>query len=1182
MVEYAIEKEEIGNDDNSSSLTSSLPTTNLLRLGLGALDGEQHNVTTEEVESALKWGSAQLKIKNKLDKANPQVSVGSPMHKHQQAIATGESVLKLAREGYIISKATHQLYSNHPELKTNRKKINVPHDTSWVNIGYCKDDPNIACHNRPYRTIDGSCNNLQHPQLWGTAMKPFRRILEPEYCDGVSSPRCGTNGTNLPSARLVSIKLHRPEYQNDPHFNIMFAVWGQFIDHDISATALSRGNNGEFLSCCGLKPEKMHPECFPVIIPKEDSHYYGQNITCMDFVRSAPAPTCTFRAREQLNQVSSYLDGSAVYGNTEELARTLRSYEGGRLRMYRTSDNRDLLPVSTDPKDGCNRINEIKRGRYCFLSGDGRANENIHLTTIHLIMARQHNFVADKLKSVNPHWNDDRLYKESRKIVSAQIQHITYNEFLEPLLGAHIMEEFDLRSYSNGYYKNYNNTVDATVSNVFAGAAFRFAHTLLPGLIKSIGKLPGTVEYTELHNILFNPFNLYNSGYLDSTLEGAMQTNVEKSNRFFNKEVTEHLFENDISTAEVNLKNKKKSCGLDLVSLNIQRGRDHGLPGYIHWRKVCNLQPVDSFEQLNEFIDKESIIVLSKLYKTVEDIDLYSGALSEYPIEGGILGPTATCIISDQFRRLKVSDRYWYENFQQPQSFSVDQLEEIRKTTLSKIICDNADNMTIVPQEVMKINSQNNKRINCNELSDINFSLWFDKNNNINNEQELDSSEQKDHVHPLVLQNTISSLHGSVAEIYGVNKEGNNSNFILPSDISPILNSSKNKSKTVIKSYFSATITGGNISVVRNGQLITLFDGNLPATLHLDEIIDPNSWGMSAKINWTSQVEGNKTIIGNFKIPIYVNNGSIVENNFMDGNFRFEFDYKWGGNADIIIPNKEYVCKILFNGKKKSTAFDGNTEGLKKLTVEEETCTIMMGGEFYERSFLCVFFPWWCSNENLFYWYGDIELILRKYVTESQSTLRNTLKADNELINEDFQFRHVYKGKVTSGWIKLNGNYYNLVPLKMQLPKQIKTIINGTDVYVNIFGKEIIWSCAYFHNSIYGTFSLPYYFNHINVLSYTGKFYFTIDPQSNLSLYKIIFPGMHYSTYMHFHDNQNNEIINTLESPRENWLQDLTWGSIAGKLVLVGNYTNDSKNFNWDGNFILILKKVPPSFYENL
>lgn len=76
--------------------------------------------------------------------------------------------------------------------------------------------------------------------------------------------------------------------------------------------------------------------------------------------------------------------------------------------------------------------------------------------------------------------------------------------------------------------------------------------------------------------------------------------------------------------------------------------------------------------------------------------------------------------------------------------YFADQLEEIRKTTLSKIICDNADNLTIVPQEVMKINSRKNKRINCNELSDINFSLWMDKNSkHLIVDQDLSSSKQK-------------------------------------------------------------------------------------------------------------------------------------------------------------------------------------------------------------------------------------------------------------------------------------------------------------------------------------------------------------------------------------------------------------------------------------------------------
>lgn len=116
----------------------------------------------------------------------------------------------------------------------------------------------------------------------------------------------------------------------------------------------------------------------------------------------------------------------------------LISDENGLLRMYYTADNRTLLPVSTDPTDGCNDAEKNAKGQYCFDSGDTRANENLHLTSMHLIWARHHNYVANQLRAVNPHWKDERLFQEARRIVSAQLQHITYNEFLPILLGKFI------------------------------------------------------------------------------------------------------------------------------------------------------------------------------------------------------------------------------------------------------------------------------------------------------------------------------------------------------------------------------------------------------------------------------------------------------------------------------------------------------------------------------------------------------------------------------------------------------------------------------------------------------------------------------------------------------------------------------------------------------------------------
>jgi peroxidase len=105
-------------------------------------------------------------------------------------------------------------------------------------------------------------------------------------------------------------------------------------------------------------------------------------------------------------------------------------------------------------------------------------------------------------------------------------------------------------------------------------------------------------ENLELSHHQFSPFVLYNDGVLDNFVRGLSTQTSQRVDRSFSKQLTDHLFQGDLD------------FGLDLVALNIQRGRDHGLPPYNDWREVCGLPRARSWDSLLDVMDSQVTYVL--------------------------------------------------------------------------------------------------------------------------------------------------------------------------------------------------------------------------------------------------------------------------------------------------------------------------------------------------------------------------------------------------------------------------------------------------------------------------------------------------------------------------------------------------------------------------------------------
>ena len=643
---------------------------------------------------------------------------------------------------------------------------------------------------KEFRSSDGRCNNVNHPE-WGAHGAPLQRLAKPDYEDVVGGKKRDKFGINkpvrtrlrrlLPGARSISIEFHEDKANDDDDHSYLLMQWGQYLDHDVTLSPTVSGVDCE---------KENSPNCFNIPILSDDPQFGKGRRFERDFIpltRSAPDEKLNaFHTREQFNELTSFIDSSNVYGSDQDRQENLRVKISGEpgpfLKTIKDGEGKEALPFQIP-----NLPNECCMGELylCLQAGDVRASEQPFLSFMHTLWVREHNRIVRILIKLNPTWGPDRLFFEARRIVASVNQHITFDEYLPNLLGGFIFKSIFTP------YQGYEPTTNPGAFNEFSHAAYRMGHSQLRNLLARLDE-----NYELLSNITFRQGFFQPARYFseyedhasyDNYFRGLIGRNSQQIDRFISEELANHLFE------EVDEKGIPTGPGFDLAALNIQRGRDHGLPPYlVMLSQAINFLTSKGLPIPHPLMLPDEFVKLCRIYgpKTFARMDIWVGGLAERAMEtalpydkqdGGQLGPTFTYIIGIQMLHFRDGDRFFYRNTNlnvfDPNKPPVPvltsaQIESIEATSLATYICstaNNPDTMAVQPQAFRFPQSPldslttpyppgtRNERKPCSQIFQMEGSKCLDLSPWANDGTDDSDSD----THPIHMHNQFTSLSSS-------------------------------------------------------------------------------------------------------------------------------------------------------------------------------------------------------------------------------------------------------------------------------------------------------------------------------------------------------------------------------------------------------------------------------------
>jgi len=603
----------------------------------------------------------------------------------------------------------------------------------------------------PVESLDGSGNNTANP-TWGQSNRPYLRVAPTAYADGVGAPATG------PNTRMISNRIFNDKAQNifsERRVTQWGWQWGQFLDHTFGL----RQETGT-----GATPANI---AFNQNDPLEQ---FTNNLGSIGFNRTATSPgtgTSASNPRQQNNTESTYLNAASVYGTTNARLDWLRD---GSLDGNPTNNNATLmlpggfLPRATARGNAGTAPTMAVDGHLlanpssAMVAGDVRANENLGLTATHTLFAREHNRIVGLLPNT---LSQEDKFQIARRVIVAEQQYITYHEWL-PAMGVALPQ-----------YSGYKSNVNATLSNEFATVGYR-VHSQIHGafevevqagrysnadldFFRSQGikvEIDGSdvTLVPPLGVMFFNPDMLPRIGegeFLSSLLESEYKNDEQIDNQLRSVLFQIPTNANPDCTDGPTMPSCFKGVA-DLAAIDIERGRDHGIPKYNALRAAYGLPAKTSFtaitgESTDQFpagsgVDNPNSLDVTALRDidggavadpneegvnrptsgtrrstvaarlraiyggNVNNVDAFVGMAAEQHVSGTEFGELALAIWTKQFQNLRDGDRFFYGNDQGLSTILSTYGIDYRRT-LGQIIGSNtnkdesADNVFLVDED---------------------------------------------------------------------------------------------------------------------------------------------------------------------------------------------------------------------------------------------------------------------------------------------------------------------------------------------------------------------------------------------------------------------------------------------------------------------------------------------------